>query len=376
MNPCERFIATMQYQPRDRCPIYDFGFWKETLPQWGEQGYPTGAKPDDFFGMDPPWRGCGANTDLCPAFKEEVLEDRGETEIVRQTDGAVVERGKTLVSIPRHISHALRDRETWEKDFQWRMRPDDPARFPPEAVWKKRVAEWTRPDRDYPLMIGCGSLFGRTRNFMGMERVGELIYDDRKLFDEMAEVHADIAIATITKILEAGVRPEAASLWEDMCYNAGPLISPKVFKETLVPQYKRITNVLRKYGVDIVWVDCDGNIERLAPLWLEAGVNTMFPLEVGTWKADPIEYRRRYGKEMRIIGGVCKRMLATTPDAILREVERLTPLVEEGGFIPLCDHRVPPDVPLRNYVFYIEQAKRVWGKNLPNLRPTAAGLLR
>jgi len=44
-------------------------------------------------------------------------------------------------------------------------------------------------------------------------------------------------------------------------------------------------------------------------------------------------------------------------------------LVEEGGFVPHCDHRVPADVPLANYVHYVREAKRVWGKGLPNLRP-------
>jgi len=31
---------------------------------------------------------------------------------------------------------------------------------------------------------------------------------------------------------------------------------------------------------------------------------------------------------------------------------------------------VPPDVPLSNYLFYLDEAKRVWGKNLSNLKPT------
>ena len=371
MNARERFHATMHYLPRDRCPIYDFGFWKETLVLWEEQGFPAGGAPELFFGMDSPWRHCGGKEGLCPAFPVEVLEDKGDTEVVRQNDGVVVERGKFMGSIPRHLSHALRDRDSWEKEFKPRFRPDSLQRFPNEEIWRQRVAEWTRPDRPYPLAIGCGSLFGQTRNWMGIERISEILYDDRRLFDEIVETRADVALAVIIKTLEAGVRPEAAAFWEDMCYKAGPLLSPKVFKETLVPNYKRITQELRRHGVDIVWVDCDGNVELLAPLWLEAGVNTMFPLEVGTWKADPCQYRRRYGRDMRIIGGFSKRILASTPDAIAREIDRLAPLVEEGGFIPLCDHRVPPDVPLRNYIFYIEQAKRVWGKGLANLRPTA-----
>ena len=36
------------------------------------------------------------------------------------------------------------------------------------------------------------------------------------------------------------------------------------------------------------------------------------------------------------------------PDEIEAEVKRLTPLVEQGGFIPFCDHRVPPDVPMEH----------------------------
>lgn len=370
MNARERYHATMHYLSRDRCPIMDFGFWHETIVIWEQYGLPKGINPDSFFGMDPQWIFCGGNMHLSPGFAEEVLEDKGETQIVRQGDGAVVERGKFLGSIPRHIDHALKDRESWEKEFKPRLQPDDPARFPCQEEWNNLVAEWTRPDRDYPLFIGAGSLYGIPRNWFGLERISEIVYDDRPLFEEIVETLADVCVAVLERTLSAGVRPEAASMWEDMCYNSGPLLSPKVFKEVLVPQYKRITGVLNKYGVDIVFLDCDGKIDALAGLWLEAGVNTMFPIEVGTWKHDPVEFRKRFGKDMRLMGGVDKHLLAHSREEITREVERLAPLVEEGGFIPTPDHRVPPDVPLSNYLFYLEEAKRVWGKGLANIAPT------
>jgi uroporphyrinogen decarboxylase len=79
--------------------------------------------------------------------------------------------------------------------------------------------------------------------------------------------------------------------------------------------------------------------------------------------------RRRYGKGLLMRGGFDKHILARGPDAIRAEVRRLTPLVEEGGFIPHCDHRVPADVPMANYIFYVEEAKRVWGKGMGNVRP-------
>jgi uroporphyrinogen decarboxylase len=370
MNARERWHATMHYLPRDRCPIMDFGFWSETIVIWEQYGLPKGVNTDSFFGMDPQWIFCGGALHLCPGFAEQIIEDRGDTEIFRNGDGVTVERGKFLGSIPRHLDHLLQDRTSWEKHFKPRLVPDDPRRFPPEEEWDSLVAEWTRPDRDYPLFIGGGSLYGVPRNWFGLERISEIVYDDLPLFEEIVETLADIVIYTVEKTCAAGVRPDAASMWEDMCYNAGPLLSPKLFKQVLVPHYKRITNTLKKHGVDIIFLDSDGDITALAPLWLEAGVNTMFPIEVGTWKADPYEFRRRWGKEMRLLGGFDKRVMAESKEAIRREVERLAPLVEEGGFIPMPDHRVPPDVPLENHLFYVEEAKRVWGKGLPNLAPT------
>lgn len=201
-----------------------------------------------------------------------------------------------------------------------------------------------------------------------------LVYDDRALFEEMVETVTDCIMASITPFLEAGVRFEYASLWEDMCYRAGPLLSPRVFKQVLLPNYRRLTDLLTRYGVDIVIVDCDGDIALLAPLWLEAGVNTMFPIEVGVWGGDPVAYRKQYGRDLRLVGGVGKRILAGTRAEISREVQRLTPLVEDGGFIPTPDHRVPPDVPLDNYKFYLDEAQRAWGEIPVSWKAMAAAL--
>jgi uroporphyrinogen decarboxylase len=368
MNARKRFHATMHYQPRDRCPIMDFGFWSETLVIWQDQGLPNGANTDAFFGMDPQWIVAPINTHLCPSFASLVIEDRAETRIVRDPEGVTKEEGKFLGSIPRHLDHTLRDRASWEKEFAWRLNGAAPKRYPEN--WSGLVARYTDPTRDYPLGISAGSLYGWIRNWMGLEALSMLVYDDGALFEEMVETVADCIIAAITPALEAGIRFEYALMWEDMCYRAGPLLSPKVFQTILVPNYRRITALLRKHDVDVVIVDCDGDISQLVPLWLAAGVNTMFPLEIGAWGADPVDYRRQYGRDLLMVGGVSKRTLAASRSEIAREVERLAPLVEEGGYIPTPDHRVPPDVPLENYLFYLDEAKRVWGKDLPNLLPT------
>lgn len=375
MNTRERFNATMHYQPRDRAPIADFGFWKETIPIWHGQGLPEDvfftydrSNTVDFFGMDfgIDSVGIGVESGLCPAFEERVLEDYGNRIILQQSDGVIVERDRFMSSIPKPLSHTLTDRDSWRKHFVPRLNPATPERFPSD--WEERANCWKDPQRDRILTLPGGSLYGWLRNWMGLEKLSLTVYDDPTFFDEMITTVADCIVAVLEKVFASGLRFDACGMWEDMAYNAGPLLSPKHFRRYMMPHLRRITDVCHRHGVDVIWVNCDGKIDLLLPLWLEAGVNCMFPIEVGTWRADPIKFRKQYGKNLLMMGGFDKHILAQSTEAIEREILRLTPLVEEGGYIAFCDHRVPPDVPYQNYLFYLEKVREIWGKGI-NLKP-------
>jgi uroporphyrinogen decarboxylase len=377
MNNRQRFYATMHYQPRDRMPITDFGFWEETFPIWHQQGLPkrihfTYAKSNhvEFFGMDfgldAVSRATELKVGLAPAFRHKVLEDRGDHEVVQQGDGVRVLRRKFMSSIPQHQAHLLTDRASWKTHYKSRLDPDYPKRFPKD--WDERVRAWEAPNRDQIIALPGGSLYGWLRNWMGVENLSYVLYDDPAWFEEMVTTVADCILGTLSHALASGVQFDACGMWEDMAYRAGPLLSPRHFKKYLVPHYRRLVDLLHKHGVDVVWVDCDGNIEALIPLWLDAGINCMFPLEVGAWGADPLKYRQQYGKDLLIMGGFDKHLLQGSKAAIKQEVYRLAPLVEEGGYIGFCDHRVPPDVPLENYLFFLETIRAVWGHGV-NLKP-------
>ena len=376
MNDRQRFIATMHYQPRDRVPLYDFNYWDETVPQWHKEGLVrrwNRGNIREFFGLDASLGGgepqdwsAGVRGDLYPGFEAKIVEDLGDEYVQTQTDGVLVKKQRSSVSIPMHVGHTLVDRESWKKHYLPRLDPANPQRIPKD--WDRRVAVWRDPNRSHPVFVGAGSLFGKIRDWMGIENLSLVVYDDPAWFQEMVETMADLSVAMLQKVFASGGKFEACSMWEDMCYNAGPLLSPAHFKRYLVPHYRRITDLCRKHGVDVVWVDCDGKIDDLIPLWLDAGVNCMFPLEIGTWGADPVKYRQQFGRGLLMMGGFDKHILARTPADIAAEVRRLAPLVEEGGYIPFADHRVPPDVPLANYMAYLRAARQVWGKGL-NLKP-------
>lgn len=394
MTPRQRFLATLHYQPRDRAYLCDFGFWDETFVLWYDQGLPRWVdktNSDTYFGLDgferffvgeegaafisrnKLLRTGGLKLALCPQFEERILEDRGDSVILQQCDGVRVRRSKFMSSIPPHEGHLLVDRQSWAEHYRWRLDPRTPERYP--RNWDETIAAWSDPQRDDILVLPAGSLYGWLRNWMGVENLSLLVYRDPALFEEMVTTVADCLYGVLERVLQAGARFDAAAYWEDMCYNAGPLLGPKHFRRFLVPHYRRINDLLHRHGIEVIFVDCDGKIDALLPLWLEAGVNCMFPIEVGTWGADPCRFRREFGRDLLMLGGFDKHILAQSPDAIEREVARLAPLVEEGGYIPFCDHRVPPDVPLANYQHYIRCARRVWGRgvNLPECGLPDAG---
>ncbi len=105
-------------------------------------------------------------------------------------------------------------------------------------------------------------------------------------------------------------------------------------------------------------VDTDGDMNLLIPLFVDAGVNWLWPFEVQSGM-DVVKVREEYPDEFMIWGGMDKRALALDKDAIRREVERvLPPMLEKGGYIPGIDHNVPPDVPLENFQFYLELVRK------------------
>ena len=101
----------------------------------------------------------------------------------------------------------------------------------------------------------------------------------------------------------------------------------------MLPRYKRIVNFLNDNDIDLIFVDCDGQPGPLIDLWLEAGVNGLYPNEVAAGN-NPVDLRKKYGRDLRLIGGIDKRELAKGPEAIKKELlSKLPFLFNDGGYI-------------------------------------------
>jgi hypothetical protein len=353
MTTRERILAAFTGGTPDRLPNVEFGYWEETLGLWHAEGLPphitSDAEMEDYLGLDglTVFFEVPVKNGLCPSFERQVLRDEGERRIIRDEEGNICEIRPGHSTMPRYLQFGLRTRDDWERLKEERLDPEVEGRIGDVASVAARARETGRP-----LFFHAGSLYGWLRNWMGLEGLSIALMTEREWVEEMMDHLTGLTLTLIQRALP-GVRVDLAWWWEDMCYKRGPLISPRMFRDMLVPRYRLITKALRQQGIDINVLDCDGRITELVPGWLEAGINCMFPLEAA--HTDAFTLRKEYGDSILLLGGVDKLALIAGKEAIDREIERLLPLVKTGRYIPCLDHRVPADVTLENYLYYLRR---------------------
>jgi hypothetical protein len=374
MTNRERLKSILNYHSYDRMPAVHFGYWEETLEKWVTEGHLSREEVEGFSDGNVQENRLSAklgfdfnyfttftdNSDilssLFPQFKREMLKELPNGQIKVLNEYGVIEMEKPgSRSIPTEVDHLLKDRKSWERHFKPRLQ------YSRDRIDWQMLNNLAQEDkkRTEPLGLFCGSLFGQIRNMMGIEGISYLIVDDEELYDEMVVTVTDLCFDITEKILASGVVFDFAHFWEDIAFKTGPLISPRVFEEKIGPGYKRIAELVNNHGINIVSVDCDGKIDDLIPGWFENGVNTMFPIEVGTWEAEITPWREKYGRELRGVGGMNKHVFAEDYAAIDKEIERLKPLVDLGGFIPCPDHRIPPNAIWENVQYYCDKIKKI-----------------
>ena len=373
MTNRERFWRTVRFEKVDRLPFW--ADWLGPWERWRKEGLPISADLDDdqrrawcldFFGFEGMYSAfwgvprVPVNIGLYPGFEEVVLEETSAYRVYRGGNGVTVKQfrdpGGSLHST-QFLEYPLKGRKDWERLRDEQLDPNALGRYPPEAQWEAMKAAWK--DRDQVISIDGGSFYGFPRDWIGPENLSLMLYDDPKLVHEMMDYLADFYIQVLHRALHE-VQIDFAMFWEDMCYNAGPLLSPAMFREFMLPNYQKVTTFLVEHSVELSWVDCDGNIEALIPLWIEGGVRGIYPLEAASGM-DAGKLRAQYGQEIVMWGNVDKRALTAGKEAIDAEMARLAPVVKAGGFIPLVDHGVPDDVPYQHYLYYLEQRKKLTG---------------
>jgi uroporphyrinogen decarboxylase len=315
-----------------------------------------GKRWDADFGFDAGIEIVDVNLGYFPAFEYKVLEEKSDTLIIRDGYGIVQEIRKHGSSIPRFIDYPVKNPEDWEKLKRERLDSNDPGRFP--GNWKGLVKKYNEGDKLVQLGVFPFGLFGTLRDMMGVEELLVSFYEQPELIHDMMDYLTDFWITIYEKVCME-VKVDAIHIWEDMSGKTGSLISPKMVREFMMPNYKRIKAFADSHGIPVLSLDTDGDCSELVPLYIESGINLVFPFEVAAG-CDITEYRKKY-PNLCIMGGIDKQEIAKGKSAIDRELDRIDVMFAQSGYIPALDHLIPPEISWEDFNYFIKQLKKKIG---------------
>jgi uroporphyrinogen decarboxylase len=311
----------MQYGRPDRVPYFEEGIRRAVIKVWRKQGLPREADLSKMFPTD---------------GREEIDVDLEPRPKPRKWPTSLAD----LPALQRALDPYHKRRLPWR--------------------WAKRVRDWK--NRDHVLLLRVHRGLFLSMGVRGWQRFTEvirmLVYAP-EVVQETMRIQGEFAAKLAEKVLQQ-VDVDAAVFSEPIGENHGPLISPPMYEEFVLPSYEPLLDVLGRHGVETIIFRTFANARLLIPGILKWGFNCLWACEVSLDDMDYRDLRREFGPDLRLIGGIDLDALRHDKEAIRREVEeKLPPLLEDGGFVPLADGRVREDVPYENYLYYRRLLEKV-----------------
>jgi uroporphyrinogen decarboxylase len=232
-----------------------------------------------------------------------------------------------------------------------RLKFDDPADDRRYGKYVKTIAAERETGRLAFSKIGgiyCRSQFMRREDLLLMDMITDEGFC-QALFDRVAEHLTRVALEELqrTDSWKTGIL-----VADDSANMRAPMFSPKMWEKYLLPRYARMIDTLRSHGCKHVFFHSDGNIGPMIDHLLAAGFEGFHPLEPRC-NLDLVKLRKRYGKKILFLGGVCNTVILPRGDR--KEIEaHLRPLIELGrdGGLVIGMASIGDDISPETYDYY------------------------
>lgn len=229
--------------------------------------------------------------------------------------------------------HPLADLPRSLKAYQW-PDPDDERIC---AAIYQRAHGW---DRSASFLQGShrDTLWEKSYMLVGMENMMQYFFTEPDAVRELLHRIMDFQLTIAGHYLRAGV--EMAMCGDDLGTQRGLLLSPRIVREFLVPEYSRLFEFYRQHNV-IIWFHSCGHIMPLLDLFIDLGIDVLNPIQATA--NDLSHVRRVTDGRMALEGGISSALIVEgPPEAIRREVAfRIRQLGQNGGYFCAPDQGMP-----------------------------------
>jgi len=243
----------------------------------------------------------------------------------------------------------LKDFEDYEEfNRKYPLDPDDPYR---ETNYKvsKQIEEKCKGKLYYmPAIVG---MMEASWEGFGLENFSILLSrkkQAKKVFDDKGK----FAVELTKRIIDWG-EDGAILVFDDYGYKAGLFMSPRNYREYVIPWLARICDTAHKGGVKVLLHSC-GDIYEIFEDIIKAGVDALHPIEPTTANPeyDIFKLKEKYGDKICFVGNVSPQDLSDKdPDYIREYTKKLLKYVAPGGgFILSSGHSINPAISLENFL--------------------------
>ena len=350
MTTRERILRAIKHQEADRIPMIDSA-WAGTVARWQREGLPEGVAWEDYFGYD---RIIGIGVDNSPRFESRVIEKTDRYSIITTGWGQTLRVFNELDSTPEVLDCYVDSPARWEEAKE-RMWQDLDTRVPWDFL-KQNYEQW-RANGDF-LRLGFWFGFDVTHSHMaGTETVLCAMYEEPEWVRDMFDTYLAIDIEMADRMYAKGYRFDSVHWPDDMGYKGSTFFSPAMYRELLKPCHKRAADWAHNHGAVVELHSC-GFIQPLVEDLVEIGVDSLNPLEIKAGM-DPVYLKKTFGDKLAFHGGI-NAQLWDQIDLVTAEMERLIPLLKEGGgYVFASDHSIPNSVSFENMKIISELAHKL-----------------
>ncbi len=391
MSPRERFRTIVRGEQPDRLPFMFGGPRASTFAAWRKQGLSAGQQAHwaEFIGAEG-FVGIGKfDCGPLPRFEERVLHEDGNIRIwmdhwgVKRMDA--IRQPTEGFATRKYLEFPVKSRADFER-MKPRFNPHTPERTTPipgenerltlnpdgyrvyqdTVSWRDRVQECN--NSKHPVSVTIPGLWWTARDWAGFEGLCMMCVEQPDLVHEMMEYWTWFIMELYDEPLRH-IKVDMVMLNEDMAFKTHAMISPGMMREFMLPRYRRLYAFFKERRVDCVMMDSDGYIGQILEVFHPEAIDGIAPVEIAA-NNDPERYLRQY-PHLFLMGGIDKRELMHDKQRVRREVARRYRTARElGRYIPTVDHGVPPDVPLRNFLYMVELIKGfAQGEDLETYEP-------
>lgn len=318
----------------------------ETIARWQGEGLDGGADTvlgmlgNDFIGLnwaDPkPFRG-----------RHEVIREDDETSTYVDEFGVVLRQWKHRSGTPEHISFGCDTAEKWHSVYK-------PALL---AAGVQANIEASRQDElrgrregKWRHLTGLEP-FESMRRIMGDEIGLIALLEEPEWMADFSHTVVGLVIQDFEALEAAGIEFDGVWIYGDMAYNHGTLCSPRMYKEIIWPEHKRLADWAHARGKPIIF-HTDGDVNAVLDLYIEAGFDALQPMEAKA-NMDVRKVAPAYGDRLSCFGNIDVMIMATNDhERIEAEMrEKFAAGMATRGYAYHSDHSVPPSVSWETYQF-------------------------